>query len=128
VTKARAINLLEQLTKPRCLGHVIGHSAILGTGDNGLPLQGPGDEVGTQEHGVARGGPTRVRATDPISVGVDNQLESQRGSKNTVVVGAIEVAKNPLRNGEVGLPRGVHVKAHLLDRVGDVGPSEGEIL
>jgi hypothetical protein len=30
VTNARAINLLEQLTKPRCLGHVIGHSAILG--------------------------------------------------------------------------------------------------
>jgi hypothetical protein len=30
-----------------------------------------------------------------------------------------------LESGEVGLPWGVHVKAHLLDDVGDVGPGEG---
>jgi hypothetical protein len=40
----------------------------------------------------------------------------------------VEVAKNSLRNGEVGLPRGVHVKAPVLDCLGDVGSSEGEIL
>jgi hypothetical protein len=28
----------------------------------------------------------------------------------------------------VGLPRGVHMQAHLLDDVGDVGPREGEVL
>jgi hypothetical protein len=28
----------------------------------------------------------------------------------------------------VGLPRGVHMQAHLLDDVGDVGPGEGEVL
>jgi hypothetical protein len=28
----------------------------------------------------------------------------------------------------MGLPRGVHMQAHLLDGVGDVGPGEGEVL
>lgn len=37
--------------------------------------------VGTQEHDVSRGGPTRVGAAIPISVGVDDQLRSQRGLK-----------------------------------------------
>jgi hypothetical protein len=38
-----------------------------------------------------------------------------------VVKGATEVAKNPLHGGEVQLPYGMHVKAHLLDNVGNVG-------
>ena len=28
----------------------------------------------------------------------------------------------------MGLPRGVHMEAHLLGGVGDVGPGEGEVL
>jgi hypothetical protein len=28
----------------------------------------------------------------------------------------------------MGLPRGVHMQAHLLNDVGDVGPGEGQIL
>lgn len=40
----------------------------------------------------------------------------------------MEAAKNPLGGGEMGLPQGVHVKAHLIDRVSDVRPSEGEVL
>jgi hypothetical protein len=28
----------------------------------------------------------------------------------------------------MGLPQGVHVQAHLLDDVGDVGPREGQVL
>jgi hypothetical protein len=32
-----------------------------------------------------------------------------------VVEGVAEVAKDPLRSGEVPAPWGVHVKAHLLD-------------
>jgi hypothetical protein len=40
----------------------------------------------------------------------------------------VKVAKNPLDSGELGLPRGVHVKAYVLDRVGDVEHGEGEIL
>jgi hypothetical protein len=51
-----AVELLEELARPRGLNHVIAHSAILGlcagAGDDGLPLGGPGDEVGAQEHDV----------------------------------------------------------------------------
>lgn len=48
------------------------------------------------------------------SVGVDDQLEGQRRSKENVVV--------------QGAMQGVHVKAHMLDNIGDVGPSEDEVL
>jgi hypothetical protein len=48
--------------------------------------------------------------------------------EGAVVEGAAEVAQDPLESGEVGFPRGVHVQAHLLDGVGDVGPREGEVL
>jgi hypothetical protein len=37
----------------------------------------------------------------------------------------VEVAKNPLGIDEVGLARGMHVKAHLLDRVCYVGMGLG---
>jgi hypothetical protein len=40
----------------------------------------------------------------------------------------VEVAQDPLGSGEMGLPRGMHMQAHLLDGVGDVGPGEGEVL
>ena len=40
----------------------------------------------------------------------------------------MEVEKNPLDIGEVGLLWGVHVKAHLLNDVGDVGPGECQVL
>jgi hypothetical protein len=35
---------------------------------------------------------------------------------------------DPFESGEMGLPRGVHIQAHLLDDVSDVGPREGEVL
>jgi hypothetical protein len=40
----------------------------------------------------------------------------------------VEVGKDLLESGEVGLPWGVHVKAHLLDKVSDVGPRESQVL
>jgi hypothetical protein len=52
------------------------------------------------------------------SVGVDDQLEGQRRSKeNAVVQGAMEVAKDPLRSCEVQLPagcacEGTHAEQH----------------
>lgn len=45
-----------------------------------------------------------------------------------MVDGVAEVANNPLHNGDVWLSWSVHVKAHLLDNIGDVGPNEGGIL
>jgi hypothetical protein len=46
----------------------------------------------------------------------------------SVVEGALETPKDALRGREMGLTGVVHVEAHLLDRVGNVGPSEGEVL
>jgi hypothetical protein len=40
----------------------------------------------------------------------------------------MEVAQDPLKDGQVGLPRGVHMQAHMLEGVGDVGSREGEVL
>jgi hypothetical protein len=97
-------------------------------GDDEQTLRGPGDEIDAHEHSVDRGGPTRVGAAGPISIGIDNQLRSRRGSKEAVVKSVMEVAKNLLHSGEVWLSRGVLVKAHPLDRVGNVGPGEGEVL
>jgi hypothetical protein len=45
-----------------------------------------------------------------------------------VVKGALEVPEDELRSYKMGLMGVVHLEAHLLDRVGDVRPSEGELL
>jgi hypothetical protein len=74
------VKLLKQLTRLGCLSHNVGHNTILvlsaRAGDDGLSLRGPGDMVGGQEHSVAGGGLSRVRAEGLISVGVDHQLRS----------------------------------------------------
>jgi hypothetical protein len=94
-----------------------------------LPLGGPADEVGAQEHIIARSGPTRVGTADPVGVGVDHKLQCRRRSKEEAVVeGAAEVVQDLLESGEMGLSWGVHMEVHLLDYVGDVGPGEGEVL
>ena len=78
-----AVQLLEELAEPAGLSHAVGHSAVLGlgtrAGDDRLPLGRPGDEVVTKEHSVSESGPTCVRATRPVSVGVDDKL-GRRGS------------------------------------------------
>jgi hypothetical protein len=128
-----AVELVEELAHPGGLRHAVGHSAVLNlysiAGDDGLPLGGPGDEVGTQEYSIARSGSVCVGAAGPDCVGVDHELRRRGWSEEqTEVVGAAEVAQDPLESGEMGLPWGVHVEAHLLDGVGDVGSGEGEIL
>jgi hypothetical protein len=69
------VELVEQLTEPNRLSHAVGHGAVLGlgagAGDNRLALRRPGDEVVTEEHGIARGGPARVWTTRPVDIGVD---------------------------------------------------------
>jgi hypothetical protein len=45
-----------------------------------------------------------------------------------MVEGALEVPKDALCGYEMGLTGVVHVEAHLLDRVGNVEPDEGEVL
>jgi hypothetical protein len=48
--------------------------------------------------------------------------------KQAMVEGALEVPKDALRGHEMRLIGIVHVEAHLLDRVGNAGPGEGEVL
>jgi hypothetical protein len=66
------------LAYPGGLCHAVGHDAVLdlcaGAGDNMLLLGGPGDKVGAQEHDIIGCGPTRVKAANSVSVGVDDEL------------------------------------------------------
>jgi hypothetical protein len=77
------VELMEKLAHPGGLCCVVGHSVVLGlcavAGDNGLPLGSPGDEVGTEEHGVTGGGPVSVRTASPVSIGVDHELRRRGG-------------------------------------------------
>jgi hypothetical protein len=77
--------------------------------DDFLMLRGPGDEVVTQKHHIAQSGPASVETTDPVSITVGDEVR-RRGIK------------------KMGLTGVMHVEAHLLDHVGNVGPSEGEVL
>jgi hypothetical protein len=128
-----AMQLHKQLSKPTRLCHTIGHGVVLcisaRSGDDVLTLRGPGDEIVAQEHRVARSGPASVGTTGPVNISVDDEVR-RRGTakKQAMVNGALEVPKDALRGREMGLTRVVHVEAHLLDRVGNVGPSECEVL
>jgi hypothetical protein len=51
-----------------------------------VPLGGPRDEVGAQEHGIPRGGPARVGAVSPVNVGVDHKIRRRGWSKEEAVV------------------------------------------
>jgi hypothetical protein len=128
-----AMQLHKQLMKPACLCHAVAHIVVLRlsawVGDNILMLRGSGDEVIAQEHCVAWSGPVSVRTTGPVSISVDDEVR-RRGAvkKQAVVEGALEVPKDVLHGSEMGLTRVVHVEAHLLDHIGNVGPDEGEVL
>jgi hypothetical protein len=127
------VQLHTQLLKSTRLCHTVGHDTVLclsvWMGDDVLTLWGSGDEVVTQEHCVAWSGPVSVGTTSLVSISVDDEVR-RRGAvkKQAKVKGALEVPKDALRGREMGLTRVVHVEAHLLDCVGNVGPGEGEVL
>jgi hypothetical protein len=45
-----------------------------------------------------------------------------------MVENALEVSKDALHGREMGLTGIMYVEEHLLARIGNVGPSEGEVL
>jgi hypothetical protein len=48
--------------------------------------------------------------------------------KRVMVKDALEVAEGALCSSDVGLMGIIHVKAHILNYVGDVRPGDGEVL
>jgi hypothetical protein len=74
--RQRSMELLEELSEPTSFSYAVGHGAILSldarAGDDVLALGGPGDEIVTEKHSVARGGPTCIRATCPVRIRVDH--------------------------------------------------------
>jgi hypothetical protein len=74
----RSMELLEELPEPTSFSYAVGHDAILNlgarAGDDVLALGGPGDEIVTEKHSIARGGPTCIRATRLVRIRVDRQL------------------------------------------------------
>jgi hypothetical protein len=82
-TLKETLEVLEKLAQLAGLCHAVGHSAVLslraGAGDDGLPLGGPGDEVGAQEHDITRSESTCVGTANPVSVGVDHELRRRGG-------------------------------------------------
>jgi hypothetical protein len=99
------------------------------TGDDVLTLRGPRDEVVAQEHRIARSRLASVGTTGLVNISVDDEVR-RRGAvkKQAVVEGALEVPNDALRGREMGFMRVMHVEAHLLDRVGNVGSGEGGVL
>jgi hypothetical protein len=79
------VELVEELEQPGGLCHAVGHDTVLGLSagarDDVLSLGGPRDEVGAQEHDVTGGGPARVEAASPVSVGVDHELRRRGWSE-----------------------------------------------
>jgi hypothetical protein len=68
------MKLLEELPEPTSFSHGAIISIGARSGDNVLALRGIGDDVVSEEHSVARDGPTCVRATRPVHIRVDCQL------------------------------------------------------
>jgi hypothetical protein len=72
------MELLKELSETTRFNHVVGHNVILSlsaqSGDDVLALGGPGDEVVTEEHIIARGGLACIWTTCPVRICVDRQL------------------------------------------------------
>jgi hypothetical protein len=80
---------MEQLTKPSGLSHAVGNGAILslctGTGDDGLPLGRPGDQVIPQKHCVARRRAASIWTTGPVSARVGDKVGAARTMQEETV-------------------------------------------
>jgi hypothetical protein len=110
----RTMELLKKMAQPGRLSHAVGHNVVLGlgtgAGDDRLALGRPRDEVVPEEHGIARGGPARVRTACSIDISVDAKLRCRGpAEKEPEVEGATQVLQDPLHRGEVRLQRIVHV-------------------
>lgn len=121
------------MSQPGDLGNRISNSPVLhfgaGARDRGLSLRRPGDERRSEVDAVARRGATRVGAACPIGVRVGDDVRGGGGVEGEAEVhGATNVAEDPLDRCPMRIPRSVHVKAHLLDNILQLGAGQGEVL
>jgi hypothetical protein len=92
------MDLLEELPEQTSFSHAVGHDVILSLSarsrNDVLALGGPGDEVVTEEHSVAQGGPICIRATYPVCIRVDRQFRGGGGALqvDAKVQGASQIA------------------------------------
>jgi hypothetical protein len=96
-SRRRSLELMEQLVQPGGLSHAVGDSAVLGfragPRDDRLSLGRPGHKVVPDEHRVAGRRATTVQISNPISVGVDDEVGAGRvAQKETVIRRPLEVA------------------------------------
>jgi hypothetical protein len=129
----RGVEFQEELAEPGSLGHSIGDCTVLGlgarVGDRRLAFGGPGYKVGAEEHCISRCGFASVGAANPVGIRVDDKiLNAGRAQMQAQVQRALNIAKNPLQSNQMNVPRSVHVKADLLNRISNVRTSEGEVL
>jgi hypothetical protein len=129
----RTVELLEQLTKPGRLSHVVRHTR--GTRPRHWSGIQPAGASMTRRRDCPRGTRHNPRWTcacldsPPSRHRVDAKLHGRvPAEKEPEVDGATQVPQDALHRGEMRLPRVMHVEAHLLDGVGDVRPSEDEVL
>jgi hypothetical protein len=109
------MELLKKLAKPAALGNRMIHNTILslGTGARNcsLGLGRPGYQVVTIVDAIPRGGATRVRTANPISIRIGCQSSRGRGPEvKSKIQSTLKVAKNPLNESKMRLSRSMHVK------------------
>jgi hypothetical protein len=124
---------MEQQAQSGALSHVVGDGAVLGfragPRDDRMSLGRPGHKVVPEEHRVTGRRATSVRTSSTVSVGVDDEVRAGRAvQKETVIRRPLEVAQDALHGRQMRPPRVVHVQTNLLYGVGDVGPSECQVL
>jgi hypothetical protein len=127
------LELMEQQAQSGGLSHAVGDGAVLGfragPRDDRMSLGRPGHKVVPEEHRVTGCRATSVRTSSTVSVGVDDEVRARRAAqKETVIRRPLEVAQDALHGRQMRLPRVVHVQTNLLYGVGDVGPSECQVL
>jgi hypothetical protein len=127
------LELMEQLAQPGGLSHTVSDGTVLGfragPRDDRLSLGRLGHQVVPEEHHVVGRRATSVQTSSPVSVDVDDEVRAGRAAqKDTVICCPLEIAQDALHGRQMRLPRIVHVQTNLLYGIGNVRPSERQVL
>lgn len=129
----RGMKFMEKLVEPSDLSNGVGDGAVLGLGTGArycmLAFRRPGHQVVTEEDSIAGCGAASIRTTSPVGVRIDDEVCSGRTLNVEAQVQCTpKIAQNPFESTEMWLTRVMHMKTYLLDSIGDIWASEGEVL